>query len=64
MAQVTSLFAFDVLLRVFAALRFSSSCHPCAPDAHATLTGIDYARDRLRKSPFNMVAELALCGTS
>ena len=25
----------------------SSPCHPCPPDAYATLTGIDYARDRL-----------------
>ena len=25
----------------------SSPCHPCPLDAHATLTGIDYARDRL-----------------
>ena len=24
----------------------SSPCHPCPPDAYATLTGIDYARDR------------------
>ena len=24
----------------------SSPCHPCPPDAHATLTGIDFARDR------------------
>ena len=42
----------------------SSPCHPCPPDANATLTGIDYARDRLWKSPFDMVAELALGGTS
>ena len=25
----------------------SSPCHPCPPDAYATLTGIDFARDRL-----------------
>ena len=42
----------------------SSPCHPCPLDACATLAGIDHARDRLWKSPFNMVAELTLSGTS
>ena len=56
-------FAFDGLSRVLLRL-VSSPCHPCPPDASATLTGIDHARDRLWKSPFDMVADLALSGTS
>ena len=47
MAQVTSIcFAFDGLSRLLLRL-VSSPCHPCPLDAYATLTGIDYARDRL-----------------
>ena len=52
MAQVTSLFALDGLSRLLLSL-VSSPCHPCPPDAYATLTGVDYARDRLWISPFN-----------
>ena len=43
---------------------FSSPCHPCQLDRYATLTGLDCARDRLSKSPCNMVAELTLGGTA
>ena len=38
-------FAFDVLSRLLLRL-VSSPCHPCPPDAYATLTGIDLARDQ------------------
>ena len=48
MAQVTSLFAVDGLSRLLLRL-VSSPCHPCPLDAYTTLTGIDYARDRLRE---------------
>ena len=55
-------FAFDVLSRLFAAPRFiPMSFHVRLT---RTVTGIDYARDRLWNSSFNMVAELALDGTS
>ena len=38
-------FAFEGSSFLFAAPRYFPY-HPCPPDAHATLTGIDYARDR------------------
>ena len=55
--------AFDGLSRLLLRL-VPFPCHPWPPNACATLTGIDCARDRLWKSPFNMVAELALSGTA
>ena len=56
-------FALDGVSRLLLRL-VSSPCHPCPPDAYATLIGVDYARGRRWKSPLNIVAELALGGAS